>query len=121
MNEYESDALQYATTFAAEAEKILGVNGIETKLAQVASGEARFSAVASRVFDIVDGATVAAMLINLFMWIGQIRRKQILKGASKEEIIQDLTIRVLNNDQLSAAAKERLLTKALDHLSPDGS
>ena len=106
-----------ASYFASDAEAILGVSGVEAELAKIKRDESRFGAVASRDFTIVDGATVAAMLINLFMWIGQIRRGQIMKDASRNKISQDLSIRVLNNDTLSGAAKERLLVKALDCMS----
>ena len=117
MNKYEAEALSFARNFAAEAETILDVAGVAAELDAIERGELRFGDVASRDFTIVDGATVAAMLINLFMWIGQIRRGQIMRDASRNEIIQDLIVRVLDNDTLSGTAKERLLTKALDRMS----
>ena len=117
MNKFEADALNEALTFASEAETILEVAGVEGDLAAVERGDLLFSDVTSRDFTIVDGATVAAMLINLFMWIGQIRRGQFMRNASRDEIIQDLSVRVLSNDTLSGAAKERLLSRALDRIS----
>lgn len=117
MNKYEAEALNDARNFASEAETILGVSGVAAELDAIERDDLRFGDVASRDFTIVDGATVAAMLINLFMWIGQIRRGQIMKDVSRHDIIQDLIVRVLDNETLSGAAKERLLTKALDSIS----
>ncbi len=112
MNKYEAEALQNARSFASEAEKILKLSGVETVLVQVTEGHTRFSAAASRGFDVVDDASVAAMLINLFMWIGQIRRGQVFRNDSKCEIIRELIIRVLDNDQLSEDEKKRLVVGA---------
>ena len=119
MNKYETEALNDACNFASEAETILEVSGVLAELKTIEHGNSRLGDVASRSFDVVDGATVAGLLINLFMWIGQVRRGHILKGASRNEIIQDLSIRMLDNDKISGAAKERLLSKALDSLSKE--
>ena len=123
MNKYEREALDCARKFAFEAEAILRdegvpeVSGVAAELDRIERGDLGFGDVASREFTIVGAATVAGVLINLFMWIGQIRRGQIKKGASRNEIIQDLIVRVFEDDTLSGAAKERLLNKALDSAS----
>jgi hypothetical protein len=116
MNDYELEALHHARAFAAEAEGILNVAGVEAELEEMTCKNASFGTVANRNFSVVDAATIASMLINLFMWIGQIRRRQVHKNASKEEIIQDLMDRVLVTDDLANEVKERLIRKALEHL-----
>ena len=109
-----------ARELAPEAEKILGVRGVIAELDSLSENPAARAEALKRDIGIGDIGSVAGALISLFMWIDQIHRKQILLNASREEIIRDLTIRVLDSKDLSNAAKERLVGRALDLLPPDG-
>ncbi len=116
----ELDALQLARGFAPEAEEILGIKGIVDELNQLSEDPAETED-QIRFFDpstITPGdiGSIAAAIITLFMWIGQIRKGKVLKGASKNDIIHDLGIRVLDSDSLTPQAKERLISQALDRL-----
>ncbi|MCW5700504.1 MAG: hypothetical protein KIT00_11755 [Rhodospirillales bacterium] len=112
----ELDALQLARDFAPEAEEILGVTGMVAELDTLSGDHAATKEAQNRVLDIGDIGSIAGALITLFMWIGQIRKGNILKGASKNDVIHDLSIRVLDCDSLTPEAKERLISKALDRL-----
>ena len=70
--------------------------------------------------DLGDIATIAQAIITLFTWIVQIRKGKVLKGASRNDIIYDLSIRVLDSDSLTHGVKERLISKALDRLPVRG-
>lgn len=107
------DAIKLACDFAPEAVEILGITGIADELKKLAEDGAATQAVQDRIFDLGDIFSIAGALISLFMWIGQIRKGTILKGASINDIIHDLSIRVLDSGSLSPEAKERLISQAL--------
>lgn len=113
----ESDAHKLARELAPEAEEILGVTGIVAELDELSEDRAAREAAQNRVLDLGDIGSIAGALISLFIWIDQIRRGKILKGASRNDVIHDLSIRVLNSDSLTPEAKERLIGQALDRLS----
>ena len=108
------DAFQLACDFAPEAETILGVSGIVEELDQLSGKPEATQKAQDRAVDLGDIGSIAGALISLFMWIDQIRMGEILKGASRGEIIQDLIHRVLDSHSLTPEAKERLVSRALD-------
>ncbi len=112
----EPDAFQLARDFAPEAEEILGVSGIADELSVLSENGAAAQEAQDRIFDLGDIGSIAGALITLFMWIDQIRKARVLKGASKNDIIHDLSIRVLDSDSMTPEAKERLISQALDRL-----
>lgn len=116
----DHEALRSARAFAAEAEEILGIMGIVAEMNRIAEDRAATAEAQDRVLDLGDVGSIAGALITLFMWIGQLRKGNILKGASRNDIIHDLSRRVLDNDSLTPEAKERLIRRALDRLSTEG-
>jgi hypothetical protein len=102
----DPDALQLARDFAPEAEEILGITGIVDELNVLSEDGAAAQEAQDRMFDLGDIGSIAGALITLFMWIGQFRKGNVLKGASTHDIIHDLSIRVLNSDSLTSEAKE---------------
>jgi hypothetical protein len=114
----DPDALRFARDFALEAEEILGITGIVDKLNALSEDSAAAQEAQDRFFetgiDLGDIATIAQAIITLFTWIVQIRKEKVLKGASRNDIIYDLSIRVLDSDSLTPGVKERLVSKALD-------
>jgi hypothetical protein len=112
----EPDAFKLARHFAPEAEEILGVTGIVKELNAFSEERSAKNAAQSRSISLGDIGSIASALISLFMWIDQIRKGNVLKGASRAELIHDLCIRVLDSDALSQAAKERLISRALDRI-----
>lgn len=120
MNGLEAEALQYAQEFAPQAEVILGITGVQAELAKVSRGEIRFGEAASKSLESLgDVGSIAAALISLFSWIGQIRQGQIMRNASREAIVADLAARVLSDPSLSEGTKERLILAAFEKLSPE--
>ena len=120
----DPDALRLARDFAPEAEEILGITGIVDKLNALSEDSAAAQEAQDRFFetgiDLGDIATIAQAIITLFTWIVQIRKGKVLKGASRNDIIYDLSIRVLDSDSLTPGVKERLISKALDRLPVKG-
>ena len=124
MNEYERQALNHAHAFAPEVQTLLELSNeqlteLQSAFEKVLNDQARFSELASlpNRGDWGEVISIAAILINLFMWLDQIRAGQVLKGASREEVIAGITTRVLDDHTLSASAKERLVSQAIEHLS----
>ncbi len=119
MHDTDAEALRYAQDFAPEAETILGVTGLQDELAQVSGDETRFHEITSRSLETLgDVASIAAALIALFQWIGQIRQGQILRKATPKEMVADLIARVLDDPNFPADVKERLILAAFEKLAP---
>lgn len=120
MRANDPDALQLARDFAPEAERILGITGVAAELSALAGDDAALAAAQDRAISLGDIVSIAGALISLFMWIIELRKGTVLKGASKADIIHDLSIRVLDSDSLKPEAKERLISQALDRLPAAG-
>ena len=124
MNEYERQALNHAHAFAPEVQTLLELSNeqlteLQSAFEKVLNDQARFSELASlpNRGDWGDVISIAAILINLFMWLEQIRLGQVLKGASGEEVVSGVITRVLDDDALPVSVKERLVSQAINHLS----
>ena len=109
--------LQSAQSFALEAEEILGVSGLASDVR--ANGEHLIEALDDQDrIDAGGAGSIAGAVIALFAWIDQIRRGRHMKGASREALAHDLVKRALEDQDLSGAAKERLVIRALDRFLP---
>ena len=123
MNEYERQALNHAHAFAPEVQTLLELSNeqlteLQSAFEKVLNDQARFSELASlpNRGDWGDVISIAAILINLFMWLEQIRLGQVLKGANREEVIAGVIDRVLDETSLSKSGKERLVSQAIERL-----
>ena len=109
----ENDYIAQARSLAPFVERVLEIENIEEEIAAI--GNVNDGDV-TRALDVVGIATIAAALINLAMWIGQIRAGYAMKGASKEDVINYLSQRVLYSLEVSEEAKEKIILKALEKL-----
>ena len=119
MHPREQAALADAQAFAPEAERILGVSGLEQELRVFEQDETALQASKGRDFGLGDIASIAGVLVSLVAFIHQVRDGYYLKGTSREERVHELCQRVLDRTDLPADIKERLVAKAMDKIIPD--
>jgi hypothetical protein len=118
MHPREREALEDARALAPEVERILGVSGLEQQLQMFEQDEIAIDASADRR-DVGLIVSIAGVLVSLVAYIHQVRAGQVLKGASREELVQELVKRVLDRADLPSDTKERLVALAIEKIMPE--
>lgn len=101
-------------TLAPDIVEITGMADFVEQLAALETDDVALSTLASRDMGVTVG--VVGLVVSIVAFIHQINANRVRKGASRDEIVQDLTCRILENEDLSGAAKERLVARLVDKL-----
>ena len=118
MTDEQQSPFEIARELAPEIENVLGVTGLGGAIDDFNNDPANIESTHSRDITLGDIVGISGLIVGIVAFIQQIIAGHTLQGASRDQIVERLILRISEVQGLTPDAKERLIRKLINHMMP---